>query len=201
MLRIAILTVLALSVTGCFRPEEPAADSRDNSTPARSVQSDEHSAGMSKSTASKPRKPLCKPFSEYTVGRDDLNKSVSPCDLYFYADDALGRLPSNEKYFRVVVRRGSPIELNHGAPVSPNDQLRPYHYNWTVLDDKGKPVRSWLAYFLRNRDGNYHTVVTLPREEWNRSVLEVYFEDIDGDGEREDVTFKLMVGEILKREQ
>ena len=184
MPRIAIPIILALSVAGCSTAEPAPAKQQAN-------------PGDSSKT-------LCKRFSEYVVKRADLNKSVSPCNLYFYADDALHGSSGKEKYFRVIIRRGSPIQLsevgdNRGEPVAPNDQLRPHYYKWTILDDKGKIIRSWLAYFLKNRDGNYHTVVSLPPDEWDRSVLEVYFQDVDDDRELRDVnvTFKLMVGDIL----
>ena len=128
------------------------------------------------------REPLCKPFSEYTVGKADLNKSISPCDLHFDADFFFES--GNEKYLRLTIRRGE-------------DQLQPYSYTWKVLNTRGEEARSWLATFVENRDGTYHTIVKLPPDEWNRSILDVYFEDVDGDGVREDVTYRVLVGEIL----
>ncbi len=149
-----------------------------------------------KSNNTETRPPLCKRFSEYTVGKPDLNKSISPCRLYFFADTILSH--DGEKYFRLVVRKGAAIRLNGiGGIDNPENQLHPYLYRWKVLDAKGKESRGWLAFFLRNRDGTYHTIVNLPPDEWRRSVLEVYFEDVDGDGVREDVTFRVLVGDIL----
>jgi hypothetical protein len=74
-----------------------------------------------------------------------------------------------------------------------------YHYRWIVLDESGKELRTWLAYFLKNRDSTYHTVVKQPHDDWEKSVLEVYFEDVNADGAREDVTYRLMLGDILKK--
>jgi len=144
-------------------------------------------------------RPLCKRFSQYVVRKADLNRAVSPCRVHIHADASVNR--PTEKHFRVVVRRCRPVDLDEwGHPVAPRDQLRPYHYKWLVLDESGKVTRSWLAYFLRNRDGTYHTVVSLPPDEWRASVLDVYFEDVNGDGVREDVTYRLMVGDILKEQ-
>jgi hypothetical protein len=143
-----------------------------------------------------PPPPLCERFAEYFVGRDDLNKAISPCDIYIYAD---AHSPAaDERYFRVVIRRGNPVEFDeYGSPFAPKDQLQPYHYKWIVLGEDGQPIRSWLAYFLRNRDGTYHTVIRMPGEEWAASRLEIYFEDVNADGSREDVTYVLAVGDIL----
>ena len=145
------------------------------------------------------RAPLCKPWSQYYVGESDLNKSVSPCDLYFAAHETFSDHSNGEKWFRLMIRRGKPFDLDtYGKPTASQDQLQPYYYKWLVLDDKGKVVRSWLAYFIKNRDYSYHTTIRQPPEDWDNSVLEVYFEDVNGDGVREDVTYKLRVGEIVK---
>ena len=158
----------------------------------------------SKDSTQKPP-PLCKPRSKYSVGKADLNKSVSPCDLYFTATETFSFPHKMERFYRVMIRRGKPFKLDeYGraiAPISPQDQLRPYYYKWIVLDDNGTVVRSWLAYFIKNRDYSYHTVIRQPQKDWDNSVLEIYFEDVNGDGVREDVTYVLRVGEILKGEK
>ena len=126
--------------------------------------------------------PLCKRFSRYKVER--ANEAVSPCKLFFYAERFSH---SNDSGLRVIVERGKPIEFKSGSPIS-GGGLKPYSYRWCVLDGNGKIERAWLAHFIRNRDGTFHTIVKLPEAEWNRSRLEIYFADVDGDGEREDVT-------------
>lgn len=145
-------------------------------------------------SAATTTKPLCTRFSTFRI--QHLNESVSPCDLYFYAD----RFSRNagESYFRVVVERGHTIPIRDKEPLS-SGGLNPYWYRWVILDDKGKVQRAWLAHFLRNRDGMYHTVVTLSDDEWRHSHLELFFEDVDGDGEREDATYILNVGAIAAR--
>jgi hypothetical protein len=206
MPRIAFPLILVFSVAGCSHSEEQPIEPGNIPATVGSAQDNGHTPSPAESNQRESPKPLCKRFSQYTVKGADLNKSVSPCDLYFYADDAMHGLLGNEKYFRVIIRRGKPVQLSEGGatraePVAWGDQLQPYWYKWTILDDKGKTIRSWLAHFLKNRDGNYHTVVDLPPDEWNRSILEVYFEDVDGDEVPEHVTFKLMVGDILRTQK
>lgn len=138
--------------------------------------------------AGAPGKPLCKQFSTFQIDR--LNQPISPCNLYFYAD-RISHHP-RESYFRVVIRRGLPVAFVNGEPSS-DGALQPYWYRWVVVDADGKVERSWLAYFMRNRDGTYHTIVKLSDDEWKRSRLEIYFEDVDDDGVREDVTYVLPI--------
>ena len=138
------------------------------------------------SIAASSAQPLCKRFSTFAVTR--LNEPVSPCKLYFYAD----RFAHNEResYFRVIVQRDKAITLEDGEPRSEGG-LQPYSYRWVILDAGGHVERSWLAHFLRNGDGQFHTVVKLSDDEWQRSRLDLYFEDVNGDGAREDVTYEL----------
>ena len=137
--------------------------------------------------------PLCKRFSRYLVDR--ANEPISPCRLFFFAE----RNPHSprELYFRVIIKRGQPITMAHGETVSDGD-LKPYFYRWVILDSKGAVERAWLAEFIKNRDGLRHTIVKLTDEDWRRSRLEIYFEDVDGDGEREDVTYELNVPNFLR---
>ncbi|MDW8345261.1 MAG: hypothetical protein RMM51_12335 [Verrucomicrobiae bacterium] len=75
-------------------------------------------------------------------------------------------------------------------------QLIPYSYTWKILSEDNKVLRSWPLAFFQNRNFVYRTDVRLPLEEFSRSVLEIYFEDIDGDGMREDVTFVVDMSEF-----
>ncbi len=75
----------------------------------------------------------------------------------------------------------------HGAV----DQLRPHSYRWYVKSDDGTAIYEWLAHFMKNRDGSYHTLVKLPEQALRRSWLQVFFHDLDGDGNRENIAFQL----------
>ena len=79
-----------------------------------------------------------------------------------------------------------------------DDQILPYWYRWTIRNEQGQVERAWLAYFIKNRDGIYHTIVTQPDQDWQKSFIEVYFEDVNGDGVREDVTYEIAVKDFLE---
>lgn len=151
-------------------------------------------SGTSLDVEDEPSKPLCEPYSRYSVTQ--LNAPVSPCDLFFFVDRVAG---GRESRLRVVIERGAPIPIRDGQPYSIGG-LRPYWYRWVVLDERGAIERSWLAHFQQNRDGVYHTIVDLPEMDWQRSRLEIYFEDVNGDGVREDVTFDLDLPAVLAGE-
>jgi hypothetical protein len=138
--------------------------------------------------------PLCPRAASSVVHKDDINHALSACQIYFYIDfpDKVG----DEKYIRVFARHASPIEFTDGEPEAA-DQVVPYWYKWSVFDNNGQLVRSWLAYFLENRDGTYHTVISQSEADWQHSTLEVYFADINGDGVDEDVTYTIRMKEFL----
>ena len=75
--------------------------------------------------------------------------------------------------------------------------MLPCWYRWLIRGANGDLQRAWLAYFLRGRDGLYHTIVSQPRDEWASSYLELYFEDVNNDGAAEDVTFEIPLREFL----
>ena len=54
------------------------------------------------------------------------------------------------------------------------EQLLPYSYMWE-LRKKNKVTHKWWAYFMKNRDATYHTVVSLPKKDLKRSYLIIYF--------------------------
>jgi hypothetical protein len=73
-----------------------------------------------------------------------------------------------------------------------SNQVVPHLCTWQVRgEDSKRIIRQWWPRFILNGDDTYHTYVTLPEEELKHSFLEVYFEDIDGDGKREDWDFIL----------
>lgn len=128
-----------------------------------------------------------KRFSTFRLNRSDLNKPVSPFNVFFQFLTAGG---VHDWTITCVILRDQRISV---SPEKLQDQLSkqliPYSYTWIVRGRDGKVERRWLAYFPKNRDGTFHTILTLPQEELTRSQLEIYFEDIDGDGQREDVKF------------
>jgi len=133
----------------------------------------------------------------YLISKAKINKPISPYKVYFYVDS---HLVDGEDWFRVIARHGKPIEFtDEDHNPMPKGQILAYFYRWHLLDEEGKSEKSWLAHFYENRDGTYNTIVRLPKEDLSRSLLEVYFEDIDGDGKREDVTFLIKVPDFLEK--
>jgi hypothetical protein len=142
--------------------------------------------------------PLCALGSKYRVGFAEFNTPVSQCNLYFYVDF---RVYTYEKFFRIIIQPNKPFTFTKDGYVdlSTINQIKPYHYRWTIKNTQGQVERAWLAYFIKNRDGTYHTIITQPEQDWKNSVLEIYFEDVNNDGVREDVTYEIVVGDFLTK--
>ncbi len=142
--------------------------------------------------------PLCPLNSKYQVGIKEFNAPISQCNLYFYVDF---RLYTHEKYFRVIIQPNKPFTFyeDGGIDLSAISQIKPYWYRWTIKDSEGQIEKAWLAYFIKSRDGTYHTIITQSEEDWKNSVLEIYFEDVNNDGTREDVTYEVIVGDFLQK--
>ena len=124
-------------------------------------------------------------FPVYQVSREQLNTPVSPYDLYI----EIATSGTSSKSIKCIVLHGTAYNPEDKTWVQEQAQVIPYSYTWQVLDKDGMIEREWLAYFLENRDMTRHTCVTLPIDELKRSGLVLYFEDIDGDGAREDAKF------------
>ena len=158
--------------------------------------------GVNSSTATIPSgtpEPLCPHKSTYQVGLADLNKPISPCNLYFYVHfngDA------TQKSFQVTITLNQPFPIN-GEFSETNqaliNQIKPYSYLWTIKNAQGEIERAWLAFFIKNRDGSRFTIVTQPEQDWRNSFLEIYIEDVNADDVREDVTYELAVGDFLSQ--
>ena len=129
----------------------------------------------------------------YDVPKAMLGHSVTPFALY--VDAALVRLTNTEGRpqvrLKVLVQRGRRGTVS-GSPLLRRTQLRPDLCFWQLTDDDGNVTREWLAGFLENRDGIYHTIVTLPLSELQHSYLVMLFEDVDeAYVGREDVEIRL----------
>ena len=128
-------------------------------------------------------------FSHFKLSRRDLNAPVSPWNIFiqvFTVGDEY------ERTISCVVMKGMPVSKDSSEMQSQMEkQLIPYSYTWSTSASDGTVTRKWLAGFIRNRDGVYHTIVKLPSDELKRSSLSLYFEDIDGDGLRDDITFTI----------
>lgn len=142
--------------------------------------------------ATETRKPAR--FSNFKLSRGDLNRPVSPWNIYiqiFTVGD------EHERTVSCVVMRGMPVsEDSRHMQSQMEKQLIPYSYTWSTSAGDGTVTRKWLAGFIRNRDGVYHTIVKLPSDELKRSSLSLYFEDIDGDGLRDDITFNINMSDF-----
>jgi hypothetical protein len=122
------------------------------------------------------------------VASHQLNASLPPYDVYV---EIITSGWGDTKTVRCVILRGEPYNPSRTDYDQMRRQLIPYSYTWKVMSLTNTVERSWLAYFRKNRDFQYLTVITLPTSEFQRSVLELYFEDLDGDGKRDDVTFAI----------
>jgi hypothetical protein len=117
--------------------------------------------------------------------------------MYFYVRFISSE--PEEKWLQIVIQRAQPITIEEGYP-SPSEQILPDRYRWVVRQPNGELQRAWLAYFIRGRDGLYHTVVSQPEDEWSASYLEIYFEDVNSDGAHEDVIYELPLALFLPTE-
>lgn len=160
-----------------------------------------------------------KKWEVYLVSRKDLNRPISPFRIYVDVETS-GHI--RDRSIMVVVLRGEPVPAYSEKDFFPKlrKQLVPYSYTWHVLkpglpkedlqaDAQGRlrpgynvrseydfAERRWLASFMRNRDNTYHTIVKLPEDELRRSRLHIYFQDVDGDGERDEITFVVDMSEF-----
>ena len=143
--------------------------------------------------------PLCTINSSYQVGLNDLNKPISECNLYFHVVFPIA--DPDERYFQVIIQPDKPFTFYDNGIVdfSNINQITPYWYRWVIKNQQGQVERAWLAYFMRGRDGLYHTIVSQSEQDWQNSYLEIFFEDVNKDGVREDVTYEIIVGEFLSK--
>lgn len=124
-------------------------------------------------------------FVTCSVPRERLNKEL-PYGVYI--DAWVSTAPTSVSLV-VVARRGAPA----GDLTQPywEEQIVPRLYEWQLRDQDGDVTHRWYAHFLENRDLTRITSAKLPLSDLKRSYLLLKFEDIDGDGEREDVTYEL----------
>jgi len=143
--------------------------------------------------------PLCPRNSTYQVGLNELNTPISQCKLYFYVVFLVNN--PNERWLQVIVQPNKPFTFTENGFVDQANlnQLKPYWYRWVIKNAQGQVERAWLAYFIKGRGGLYHTIVTQPEQDWHNSFLEIFFEDINNDGVREDVTYEIAVGDFLSK--
>lgn len=132
-----------------------------------------------------------KRFSTFAISRKDLNKPISPYRIFINFATS-GGLHGGPRMVRCTILRGEPLTDREEDNVRLLEkQLIPYSYTWKVSGSDGRVLRQWLCHFLQNRDLSYHTLIQLPEAELSRSQLEIYFEDLDGDGKRDDITFTI----------
>lgn len=143
--------------------------------------------------------PLCERNSSYQVGLNEFNTPISECKLYFYVVFLVNN--PNERYFQVIIQPNKPFTFTDNGFVdrATMHQITPYWYRWEIKNAQGQVERAWLAYFMKGRDGLYHTIITQPEQDWHNSFLEIFFEDVNNDGVREDVTYEIAVGDFLSK--
>ena len=131
--------------------------------------------------------------SRITVARSQLNKAVPPHDVYFYVQTSCDKA---ERKLTLIITVGRPSTWHTGVSKSLPGQILPYMCYWQVRVGQSQVLRQWEPHFEnRTRSGPgdtfYTTIFSLPPKELRQSHLLVYFEDVDGDGKREDVLFDL----------
>ncbi|MCO5068698.1 MAG: hypothetical protein M9910_08465 [Kiritimatiellae bacterium] len=128
-------------------------------------------------------------FSTILASRNDLNKPLTPFKLYVAVSTSGG---INDRYIKCIVLKGKPVSSDVlSSPSELQEQVIPDSYTWRVIGRDGSVERQWLSHFMKNRDGTYHTIVKLLEDELRRSRLELLIEDIEHDGQREDVRIVL----------
>jgi hypothetical protein len=119
-------------------------------------------------------------FATVKVGKSDLNKAIKPYDLYVNIETTGDE---RERRIKVIVLYGEPVKsVESGLQDQLRRQVKPHLYKWHIGS------KWWLAGFLQNRDGTFHTIVSMPLLDLNQSELSLLIEDVDGDGSREDLT-------------
>ena len=131
--------------------------------------------------------------SRYFVKRDDLNKPVPPYKVYFFVQTSGSQ---TERRLSLIVTLGRASTRYTGIKRKLPGQVKPYMALWQIRDSDGVVQRQWEPHFrnrTRSRPGDDYltTIFSLPEAELKQSHLLLYFEDIDGDGKSDDVTFDL----------
>lgn len=122
-------------------------------------------------------------FATVEVGKSDLNKAIAPYNLFVNVETTGDE---RERRIKVIVLHGEPVKsVEGGLQDQLRRQVKPHLYKWHLGD------KWWLAGFLQNRDGTFHTIVSMPLLDLNQSKLLLLIEDVDGDGNREDVTIAI----------
>jgi hypothetical protein len=180
------LCFLLLGCSSASRDETPDKFTGDIDTPIPTLQ------------AGTPE-PLCPRNSTYQVWLKQLNTPISECKLYFYV--AFLDNEGDEKWLQIIVQPNNPFTFYDNGIVdyASINQIKPYWYRWVIKDEQGQVQRTWLAYFIKGRDGLYHTIISQPEQDWHNSFLEIFFEDINNDHVREDVTYEIVVGDFLEK--
>lgn len=129
----------------------------------------------------------------YSVKKEDLNTPVSKYKAYFYVQTSGNQ---TERKLSLIVTVGRPSTRHTKTNQKQSGQVTPYMTYWQIRDDDGSVKRQWEPHFrnrTRSRPGDDYltTIYSLPEPDLKQSHLLLYFEDIDGDGKRDDVTFDL----------
>jgi hypothetical protein len=135
------------------------------------------------------------PFEKkrYSVRKGALNRPISPYKVFFYVQTSGNQ---TERKLSLIVTVGRPSTRHTKTNQKLPGQTTPYTTYWQIRDDDGSVKRQWEPHFrniTRSRPGDDYltTIYSLPESDLKQSHLLLYFEDIDGDGKRDDVTFDL----------
>jgi len=123
-------------------------------------------------------------FLNFVVRKAQLNTPISPKRVYFQVLTLVG----DDQWVRLVVKVGARVRERNGF-LDPEGQVLPYTCEWQLRGKGDVVTHGWLCGFIKNLDGTHHTMVDLPQSDLRRSWLKMSFEDVDGDGVREDWTF------------
>lgn len=119
-------------------------------------------------------------FATVNIGKSDFDKVIDPYNLFVRAETTGDE---RERRIKIIVIHGEPLKsIESGLQAQLRRQVRPHLYKWHLGN------KWWLAGFLQNRDGTFHTIVSMSQIDLEQSKLSLLIEDVDSDGNREDVT-------------
>jgi len=131
--------------------------------------------------------------ARFFVKKPDLNKPVSPYNVYFYVETSGNQ---NNRNLSLIVTSARPSTQHTKTEKNIPAQIKPYMVLWQIRNQSGIVSRQWEPHFEnRTRSGpgdNYFTTTfSLPESELKQSHLLIYFEDVNNDNKREDAVFDM----------
>lgn len=133
----------------------------------------------------------CISSDHYVITKDNVNKPVSPYNIYFYV---LGEGNTAYKTIRLIIKADSPILLVDGKP-DPRNQILPTWYEWHLV--YAHPS-SWYMNLLKDTNDVHYMSLNLSQQDWRYSSLCAYFKDINNDGIDDNLAFRIIISDFVE---